>query len=122
MKLKLDAPTSLDELAGCVAVFRGGNLWVRRPQEATDARLLPSRSSSSWTTRCMGRRAFTHPVDRPGRSRRSSDFITSPEVGLLFGAVLARHLDAERIDRVLVFEDHAIRTAWRRMEPNEFAL
>ena len=39
---------------------------------------------------------YTRPVERVGRAgRRGGDFITSPEVGPLFGAVLARFLDAE---------------------------
>lgn len=42
-----------------------------------------------------------------GVAGRRGDFITSPEVGPLFGAVVARHLDAE----------------WRRLgEPGEFAV
>ena len=39
---------------------------------------------------------YTRPAERVGRAgRRGGDFITSPEVGPLFGAVLARFLDAE---------------------------
>jgi SAM-dependent MidA family methyltransferase len=43
---------------------------------------------------------YTDP-DAGGAAGRRGDFLTSPEVGPLFGAVLARHLDAvwERLDR-----------------------
>ena len=44
---------------------------------------------------------------RSGSAGRRGDFLTSPEVGPLFGAVIARHLDAE----------------WRRIgEPDEFTV
>jgi SAM-dependent MidA family methyltransferase len=48
-----------------------------------------------------GREGFYTKADGSGSAGRRGDFITSPEVGPLFGAVIARYLDAgwERIGR-----------------------
>ena len=44
--------------------------------------------------RPLRRRTASTPIRRGGSAGRRGDFITSPEVGPLFGAVLARYLDA----------------------------
>ena len=51
-----------------------------------------SRSRGSWSSPCTGRTGSTR---RRGQAGRRGDFLTSPEVGPLFGAVVARFLDAE---------------------------
>ena len=51
-----------------------------------------SRSRGSWSSPCTGRTGSTR---RTGQAGRRGDFLTSPEVGPLFGAVVARFLDAE---------------------------
>ena len=50
-----------------------------------------SRSRRSWTSPSTGRTASTPSTPAAGRR---GDFLTSPEVGPLFGAVVARYLDA----------------------------
>ena len=52
------------------------------------------RSSGSWSCALYGDEGFYTTVDG-GSAGRRGDFITSPEVGPLFGAVIARYLDAE---------------------------
>ncbi len=61
-------------------------------------------STSSCASRCTGDHGF---YTFGGQAGRRGDFITSPEVGPLFGAVLARWIDAE----------------WRRLgEPDDFTI
>ena len=59
-----------------------------------------SRSRRSWTSPLRPARLL-HRRGGGGSAGRRGDFLTSPEVGPLFGAVLARYLDAvwERLDR-----------------------
>ena len=98
----LIVPAGLQDDAGPLgAVAIGLDVLERReltPPARSARRSLrreePFRSPSSSVWPCMGGRLLHRAVG--GRAgRRGGAFLTSPEVGPLFGAVLARYLDAQ---------------------------
>ena len=102
------------------AVPQGLTLWVRHQVCASWPFGSEPGQTQDWLVGLLGVTGEAIPFDRfmdlalygpngfytaGGRAGRRGDFITSPEVGPLFGAVVARFLDAE----------------WRRLgEPDEF--